>query len=165
MARLFVALWPSRELARASAAIRDAWAWSASARPTTDAHLHVTLRFIGEVTNARVEAFAETLGVEADGFSLRLDRVSLWTNGIAALEPSIVTPPLTRLRAKLDACLANVHIANETRAYRPHVTLARDARGSTAPPRIDAIDWRVDGYALVESRGGRYSIVRRYPLD
>ena len=162
--RLFVAHWPVDAVCSSLAAIRDDWQWSTCARPTPDARLHVTLRFIGAVPAARVDAFAAALVAETGPFVLHWDRASLWKNGIAALEPTIVPPSLTSLRAKLDARLADLGTTGEARAYRPHVTLARDALGSIAPPSLEPIEWRVDDYALVRSRGGRYTILNRYPL-
>lgn len=167
--RLFVALWPSDAARAAAAAIRDAWTWSPSARPTRDTHLHVTVRFIGAVPTDRVDPFADALArdvhaLDADAFALALDRVALWNNGIAVLEPSTTPSFMTRLHDRIDATLDALDVAGEARAYRPHVTLARDADGSIAPTRIDRIAWSFDDYALVESRRGRYTVLRRYAL-
>ncbi len=47
-------------------------------------------------------------------------------------------------------------------AWAGHVTLLRDAREPRAMPALDPIEWRLDGFALVQSvtllQGSRYEI-------
>jgi len=162
--RLFVALWPSPETREACASQRDAWTWTASARPTADADLHVTLRFIGSVPSSRIDALAAALAIAAEPFVLRFDRVAVWRNGVAAFEPSATPAALTRLHEAIADRLAEIGFPGEDRRFRPHVTLARDARGSVAPSEVAPTEWPVERFVLVESRGGRYRPLRDYAL-
>jgi 2'-5' RNA ligase len=157
--RLFVALWPDDAVRAALAAARDRWTWSATARPTPTANLHVTLVFLGPVPADRVPEMIDALPVFFEPFVLRLDQPALWGNGIAALEPRAPCEALTTLQAAIAERTAALGIPPEARRYRPHVTLGRDARASTVPPHDAGIDWPVSEYALVESRGGRYETV------
>lgn len=157
--RLFVALWPDESVRTGLVQVRDRWDWSASARPTPSDHLHVTLVFLGAVATDRIPLLIDALPIVFEPFTLRFGRSTLWGNGIAALEPTHGVAPLIALQAVVSKRTAALGIPGETRAYRPHVTLARDAAGSTSPQNDDALVWPVVDYALIESRGGRYTTV------
>ena len=45
----------------------------------------------------------------------------------------------------------------EKRPFRPHVTLARHAAGAVPPSETAPLRWPVNGHALVQSAGGRYT--------
>jgi 2'-5' RNA ligase len=63
-----------------------------------------------------------------------------------------VTPPeLLALHAALGAALAAAGIVLETRAFRPHVTLARRCVQPLPRTRVAPIRWRVDRLCLVGS--------------
>ncbi len=131
--RLFVALWPGDALRMRLVAERDRWTWSRTARPIPDANLHATLHFVGRVDRARLEEVAIGLVVPFAPFVLTLGTHALWRNGIAALEPASAGERLAALHRALGDALGALALPVETRAYRPHVTLARDADGSIAP--------------------------------
>lgn len=149
----------------------------AGARWQSDDQLHLTLRFIGEVDRHQAQDIAAALGrVHAAPFRLTLatpgvfDRHgfvdSLWVG---------VTPhdAVKALNQRIEQALVRIGIAPETRAYHPHITLARMGRSAGAvdgflarglpPCRFD-----VAGFALYESTlggsGADYAIVQRYQL-
>ena len=63
-----------------------------------------------------------------------------------------------RLVSALESC----GFEPEQRPYRPHVTLARKVRGR--PETGSALmEWFCDDFCLVESAGGKYSVLRRWP--
>lgn len=162
-ARLFLALWPAPRVRQALAACRDLTAWPAGASPTATEHLHLTLHFIGAVPAARVDAVAAGLRVPLAAFDLQLDGTGIWHGGIAVLQPGVVPDRLLQLHASLAEALRRLQLPVETRAFHPHVTLARRA-GRLAPLAPAApLRWPVAGYALVQSLGGgRYRVLRRY---
>lgn len=162
--RLFVALWPGDAVRGALTQARDRWTWSAAARPTLIGNLHITLVFLGAVPVDEVADLIASLPVLFEPFELKLGRHALWANGIAALEPIGECPAMMALQAALADRTASLGFEPEARRYRPHVTVARDARGSSAPTDDEAIAWPVSEYALIESRGGRYSTVATWRL-
>ena len=162
--RLFVALWPGDDVRTRFAQARDRWTWAAAARPTPVANLHVTLVFLGAVPARQVADLIAALPVLFEPFELRLGSHALWHNGIAALEPVDECPALMALQAAIAERTGALGFTPEARRYRPHVTLARDARGSAAPTDGHVIPWRIAEYALIESRGGRYSTVAVWRL-
>ena len=175
MHRLFVAIRPP-------AAIRSLLLGSMQgvrgARWQSDDQLHLTLRFIGEVDRHRANDAAAALGgIHHPAFAIALDGVGQFDKkGQGALWAGI-TPhdQLHILHKKIDQACVRVGIEPETRAYHPHITLARLNRGSgpidgfvetsgglCSPP------FEVDSFALFESHltsdGAIYAIVERYPF-
>lgn len=175
MHRLFVALKPPATMRDALLALMGG---ITHARWQTAEQLHLTLRFIGEVDRHRAEDAAAILGsVHHSRFSLTLDRVgqfdrkgrtdALWV-GVAPQES------VRQLHNKIDRALQRVGIAPDTRAFLPHITIARFGRNagslggfmdSSAVPPITA---EFSEFCLYESKlgteGSTYTIIARYPL-
>ena len=154
--KLFFALWPD-------AAVRaqlDEWARCLHAacggRRMRAENLHLTVAFIGNVEDARaaaIERAADT--VRARPFALALDQPGYWKdNRIAWAGASAVPAGLEALVTGLRGALDAQAIAFDHKPFVSHVTLLRDARKPAAMPRLEAIPWNVDGFALVESRAG-----------
>lgn len=94
-------------------------------------NLHLTLKFLGEVPEERIELVSETLKAVAQatepfpftvrgvgGFpDLRRPRV-LWV-GVEAVQP------LMRLQQLVEKAMERLGFAPEERAYHPHITIGR----------------------------------------
>jgi 2'-5' RNA ligase len=177
MHRLFVAIRPP-EAVRSQ--LLDLMEGVKGARWQDEDHLHLTLRFIGEVDRHLAADIVAALGaIHHPRFDLALsglgtfDRrdqpVTLWAG---------VTPhePLKMLHKKVDQAVLRAGVEPDRRAYTPHVTLTRLSR-STGP--IDGLMERsgglssapfpVDEFRLYESdltpQGAIYSVVERYGLN
>ena len=174
--RLFVALRPPRPIrARLIAAMHGI----SGARWQDDDQLHLTLRFIGEVDRHRAEDVAAALGaLHAPAIAARVAGVSLFERHgrphmvWAGVEPAEAVAALHR---KVDQLLARVGVAPETRAFVPHITLARLNRGSGPVASFLALNsdlasapFEFGHVTLYESEmghgGSRYHPVARYPL-
>lgn len=176
MHRLFVAIRPPRAM---RASLLAAMGGVAHARWQSEEQLHLTLRFIGEVDRHRAEDVAAALGtVHHPRFSIALEGMGQFDRKgrVDALWAG-VTPqyPLKTLHNKIDQALARVGIPPETRAYLPHITLARFSRAAAPPESVGArstviagAEEEIDHFALYESQlsreGSVYSIIERYPL-
>jgi 2'-5' RNA ligase len=100
--------------------------------------LHVTLKFIGEQSEPKVEVIQRALdAIEADRFELHLRGYGFF--------PSVQAPrvfwmgidsnsKLTSLAAAVDATLVPLEIEKEKHIYSPHLTLGRSG-GSGSPRR------------------------------
>ena len=162
--RLFFALWPDdavrAQLARWSRELHAL----CGGRPTRPENLHVTLAFLGGIEDARVaevERTADTAGLRA--CTLILDRAGYWKhNRIAWAGASTVPVEIETCVAELRSALARSRIAFDSKSFVSHVTLLRDAREPRAMPALDPIEWRLDGFALVQSvslpQSSRYEI-------
>lgn len=177
--RLFVALRPPR-------AIRDRLAATMDGVPGVrwqhDEQLHLTLRFIGEVTPHTADDLAAALAqVHAPAPVPRLAGVGRFEKrGRAHALWAGVAPaaPLATLHRKVDAACVRAGLPPEGRAYLPHITVARLSGSAGAHPAVDR--WLADtaGLAsepftlqhliLYQSHLGRdgaaYEPVERWPL-
>jgi 2'-5' RNA ligase len=174
MMRLFTAL----EL---PLAIRDALLAAmggvAGARWQRDDQLHLTLRFIGDADRHQARDIAAALGgVNVVPFQLSLAAPGTFDKRgrIDALWVG-VTPQeaVAALARRIDQALQRVGVAAESRAFVPHITVARFGRDigplgafPLQPLPVQAFD--INGFALWESRlshdGSDYRIIERYPL-
>jgi 2'-5' RNA ligase len=174
--RLFVALRPPRPV---RALLLGAMHGISGARWQSDEQLHLTLRFIGEVDRHRAEDVAAALGaLHAPAIAARIAGVNLFERQgrphmvWAGVEPH---EPLAALHRKVDQSLARVGVAPETRAFVPHITLARLNRTAGPVAPFLALNSDLAGppftfghVTLYESElghgGSRYHPVARYPL-
>lgn len=136
MARLFVALdLPDdvkRSLAPLSRGLGDV-------RWLTPDQQHLTLRFIGELDNGRINDVVEALSlVPGVPFELRLKGIGHFP---PRGEPRVLwvgvdrNPELKRLKRRIDRALLQAGLPPDTRKFAPHVTLARLKR-SPSPHRL-----------------------------
>ncbi|MFC0131098.1 RNA 2',3'-cyclic phosphodiesterase [Massilia eurypsychrophila] len=164
-ARMFIALWPDDAVRAALSQWRDGVAWRAAAAPVRSEQLHVTLHFLGSVARARMAELAHGIDVPFEPFELEFGHRELWHGSVAVLAPELVPAPLLALHASLAEALERLGMTPEARPYRPHVTLARRASPLTETTQGPPIRWRVEGYALMQSKAGAgsgYSIVQAY---
>jgi 2'-5' RNA ligase len=163
--RLFTALWPPAALQSALAALRDRWQWPPGAALVATDRLHVTLHFIGQVPARRLPELVAGLDVPLQSAELRLGSAQqhVWPGGIAVLELE-APEPLRGLHARLSQALERLGLPVEERAWKPHVTFARKARGATPACDVDGLPrWVVGDYALVRSVPGRgYDTLHRF---
>ena len=162
--RLFFALWPD-DAVRAQLAH-----WSrelhavCGGRPMRAENLHLTLAFLGNVEDARAEEVERATGAVAlRRCSLILDRPGYWKhNRIAWAGASVVPLELAALVSGLREALATSRIGFDAKTFASHVTLLREAREPAVMPALEPIEWRLAGFALVQSvtlpRGSRYEI-------
>lgn len=137
--RLFVAINLPDDVRRAvHEAVADVRNRGMPARWTDPEQYHVTLKFIGDVRPDRRDDHVEVLRRIGSGYrpvdvtvrelgafpSLRRPRV-IWMG----IEP---TPQLRALKHDLEHGYASLGVDRETRAFRPHVTLARAEDGAAA---------------------------------
>ena len=175
--RLFIALTPL--------AVREVLAALAQPLPdvtwTRPEQLHITLRFLGDVSDERVDPMIERLE------RIRVAPFILPIEGVGTFPPN--RPPRTiwagvgnghprlfQLRQRLDDALLASGIDVDLRTFHPHATLARCSeraapavahwlharRDFTAPP------FRVESFDLYASElrpsGAIHTLVRPFPL-
>jgi 2'-5' RNA ligase len=163
--RLFLALWPDAAVQSQLAAHAQRWRWPARCAPYQPQDWHVTLHFIGRVDARQVADLTTRAAVPFQPFELVLNKPVLWPQGLAVLCPDELPKQLWSLFDRLGQVLRGLDLTVETRPYRPHLTLARQAEGAVAPSSFAPVRWLVQSYALVVStrdKDERYKVIRTY---
>lgn len=176
MHRLFVAIRPPQPIREKLLGLMGG---VSGARWQSDDQLHLTLRFIGEVSAHVADDIAAALsGVRHPPFRIALDRIGSFGR---RSQPEIlwvgVRPhdDLKALHKKVDQACQRAGLPPEGRAYSPHITLARLKRGSGSIAAlvetnggVSSEPFLVDSFCLYESQltpeGAVYTIVERYRL-
>lgn len=167
--RLFFALWPDDEVRarivrETAAAVADS-----GGRVIAPDNLHVTLLFLGHTPHSHVDQItAAAARVRCRRFRLTLDQIETWARSHLVALTSAAPPDEAReLAGSLRAQLAGL-VPDEEREFRPHVTLAREARRRSGARSIEPIEWAARDFALVESNmtrtGSQYAVRERWPF-
>ncbi len=142
-------------------------------------NLHLTLRFIGEVSEGEANDFHDALtGVRAPSFTLTISGTGVFETGQRphTLWASVAKcDALMRLQAKIESALVRAGCEREGRKFTPHITLAR-LRG-TSMERLQPLlaahalireEAQIDRFTLFSSQLGGgdpiYTPEAEYPL-
>jgi 2'-5' RNA ligase len=174
--RLFVALRPP---AATRAALLDLMGGVPGARWQDDAQLHCTLRFIGEVDHHQAEDIAAALGrVKHPALALALGTIGLFDRQgridtlWIGVKPRDAIEPLHR---RITRALEQADVPPDSRAFVPHITIARFARADAPSPDVAqrvavpiGHPFAVHHFELFAShlgaQGASYETIARYPL-
>lgn len=169
--RLFFAIWPDENTRQAIIDTCSALTPPAKGRLVTPANLHVTLHFVGQVTEEVKHCMHQAaLTVDVAAFALKLDRIGDFRRSkILWMGTSAASAELTVLYQKLGLAIAECGYQFETRPYAAHVTLMRKCVKPVPAPADFSIPWQVNSFVLVESiaaaHGVTYQVIEKYPLS
>ena len=168
--RLFFAAWPPPRTALGLQRWAEEAARETRGKVTRAETIHLTLAFLGEVEDPRIQSVVKAAGQTAGkAHRLLLEQARYWKhNRIVWVGPNETPPPLAALAADLKSALMREGFALEQRAFEAHVTLIRKASAPRALPVLPALDWPVDEFVLVRSTlsnvGSSYEVLERFPL-
>ena len=152
--RLFFALWPDHRQRDRMRDFITPVAKLVEGRAIDRRNWHVTLVYIGEFPEARIDELHD-IGkvVTVEPFRLRFDRLEFWPRPkIAALVPPTVPPELESLVEDLKGQVFAAGVNPEhQRAYRPHVTVVRNARTFETQRLAQSAVLEWSSFELVES--------------
>jgi 2'-5' RNA ligase len=115
---------------------RELRAAATSARWVAAESIHVTLKFIGEVSAKKLESIDEAIaGLTWKPFQVSVRGIGFFPGNRSprVLWAGLQAPTMEGLAEKIDSRMEGFGFEREKRAYRPHITLAR-ARNT----RLDA---------------------------
>ena len=148
--RVFFAIWPdsaAREqlLEIASGLQRDL---GCTGRRIRAENIHLTLVFVGNVDNRGLQALcdaAEGIAKKSTApFELVIQKIGYWKhNCVAYAAPLGIPSRLEELVSFLQKATESIGFSPEERAYKPHVTLMRDATCPMLPRNIKPVTWEV----------------------
>jgi 2'-5' RNA ligase len=167
-----------QEMARQQATFRSL---CRDARWTRPEGIHLTLKFLGEISDSQVNEVTEALqalggfpqsSVEIKGFGFFPDarRPRVFWAGVVA------PPELAQLAGRVEEAMERLGFPREQREYNPHLTLARFRDPRPQPALREAVErqselslgrFEVTTFFLYESRlapqGSEYRKVARFP--
>ncbi|MBS0241873.1 MAG: RNA 2',3'-cyclic phosphodiesterase [Proteobacteria bacterium] len=149
------------------------------ARWIEPAHMHITLRFIGDISNPTADELVGFLDqIDAKAFSLSIRDVGAF----GGRDPRIIwagvedCEPLMQLQRAIERAARSAGLPPETQAFKPHVSLARlkgtrpdaVARFLGSRSRLALEPFHVERFVLFSSRphvgGGPYVTENVFPL-
>jgi 2'-5' RNA ligase len=165
--RLFFALWPPRDTARAL----GAWARGVQARSggkvIPQESIHLTLVFLGEADPEKAAAAARRVRGARCELPLELPEYRK-RQRIVWVGPGAIPAALAALARDLRNELLAEGCALEARGFQAHVTLLRKARDPGTLPALPALGWAVDEFVLMRSTlssgGSIYETLERFAL-
>lgn len=129
------------------------------------ANFHMTLCFLGHITEIQHEALLDALDtINLPPFSLTLDGFGAWSGPkIQFAAPLTIPEPLSLLASACRKAAREAHIQVENREYKPHVTVLRKANNSTPLPLIaPKVACTFNAFHLFESVSGKSGV--QYPI-
>lgn len=154
-----------------------------TARRVKPAQMHLTLRFVGEVSDKQAAALQAALhGVDGASFALALRGVGRFPPSIKkaprVLWAGVDAPPeLLALQAQIEQTVRTLGLPPDNKPFKPHFTLAR-LKTHKPTPEADAFlqahahftvePFAVSEFVLIESKlspqGPHYTVRGRYAL-
>lgn len=140
-------------------------------RPIAAANLHLTLAFLGEVSEQKETALRSVAGrIDAKGFSLCIDDAGHWPGaGVVWLGTRRAPGPLLQLAEILRSHAARNGCYQSALPFHPHISLFRAATRQVAIPPATP-HWTLEAqefglYQSIYERGRtRYSLLQSWPL-
>jgi 2'-5' RNA ligase len=141
---------------------------------TLPENLHITLKFLGEVSPSRLPELREAI-VEAGGRAFSLDCLGMFMmgkGGIVSVHIGGDLETLSSLAARLEDALEKRGFEREARPFQPHITLVRNFHAlegdDVASMARKGCRFKVEEVILFESRreGGKliYAPLFTHPL-
>ena len=166
--RLFFALWPDAAAAAKLAAAANELAILAGGKPVPQAKIHLTLAFLGDLDESRLDAAMRAPdGLDRPAFDLVLDQWGSF-RGARVAWAGCAAPPkaLLALQADLADRVRRAAFVLEDRPFAAHVTLARKVTRAIGRQEAAPIGWRAREVALVRSQLGKgsYETLRTWKL-
>jgi len=160
--RVFFALWPGIQFLHDLGATSTRLLERIEGRRLTPDDWHVTVCFIGSVSDAVLAALqASAAAVASAPFPLRFDRIEYWPEArVVAATAREVPAPALKLASGLRELTRSLGLAPDEKPLRPHLTLMRgvnplawrmnqDSRGASLEPELVFVP---DTLYLAESR-------------
>src|SRR5215472_6750203 len=185
--RLFIALdIPEEVRERLRQYVERIRIYAPDARWTRTESLHVTLKFVGEVSDAKVQEIKTALApIKSEPFELDFKDAGFFPAPQSARvfwAGVNASDALPQLASVVEESMEKIGIAREKRAYHAHLTLARapeggasrhcfrllqERLGSEASPQFGTMTARE--FFLYQSQimrgGARYTKLQRFPLQ
>jgi RNA 2',3'-cyclic 3'-phosphodiesterase len=177
MPRLFFALRPEPGQAEAMAEAARPLLQALGGNAVAVVDLHLTLHFLGEVPEDRIDALAmAAASLQPRFLQLALSRIDCWPAArVVCLLPGSGTSmqATAKLARQLRVIVQAAGLPTDAKPFRPHVTVGRkipkgSARQPAWPQQLAApLQLAADGFVLMQGAqgpgGARYVVRRAWP--
>jgi len=169
--RLFFALWPSAKVRQSIVDTAGPLLHEMDARIIAPENFHITLHFIGSVTDAEKDCLHQAARkVIFQPFDLSLDCFGFFDKAkVFWMGMQVAPAELSCLHENLGEALSACDYQPDSRPYSPHVSLLRKAGKISVEYQPFSINWHVDEFVLVESvsttGGVDYRVIEKYSLQ
>jgi 2'-5' RNA ligase len=163
--RLFFALWPDPNVTRQLTQMARQLKLESRSRSVDPKNYHVTLAFVGEVSDARLAVLRQIgRSLRAPRFAFKCDSIEFWRDSQVVVAAVSAAPAgLLDLWAKL-----NDAIGLPRKRLHAHVTLARKVVQAPVPQAMSPIEWQATNFSLIRSDtggvGSAYTVLDTWPL-
>jgi 2'-5' RNA ligase len=165
--RLFFALWPPADTARALAQWASEAQRATGGKAVAEEKIHLTLAFLGEADAQRAIRAARRVSGKPHALPIE-EAWYVRENRMVWVRPHETPAALQALFGQLSLELYREEFILERRPFAAHVTLIRNARRATLPA-LPAVEWPVREFLLVRSalspQGARYEPLERFELQ
>ncbi len=150
---LFFALWPDNRQRDRLRDVINSVARTVEGQAVDRRNWHITLAFIGDFEESQIPQLQiEAAKIEVEPIRLGFDRLEYWARPkVACLTAPTVSAELQALVVSLETLLLDFGVTFESRTYRPHITVARNARTFATERLAQRATTEWTGFELMES--------------
>ena len=154
--RIFFALWPDDRQRDRLRDVINSVARTVEGRVIDRRNWHVTLAWIGDFPERQIpDLQARAARIQVEPFRLSFDRLEFWARPkVACIVGATVPAELQALVADLHIVMQDFGVMPNDRTYRPHITVARNARSFTTERLTQRVATEWSSFELVESLSG-----------
>lgn len=151
--KLFFALWPDNRQRDRLRDVINSVARNVEGKHVDRRDWHITLAFIGTVEDDQIpELQRRAAEIQVAPIRLGFDRLEFWPRPkVACLTAPTVSAELQSLVTSLEVLLLEYGVTFENRTYRPHITVARNARSFATERLAQRATTEWSGFELIES--------------
>lgn len=142
-----------------------------SGRKVSQRQWHITLAFLGNVTDDQVDCVQQQAGkIAAQSFDIRLDTVGHWSRPkVVWLGCHDVPDEMQSLVAALNSELHQCGYEPEYKDFKAHMTLMRKVTRKPKAFPVSPVIWHVNQFVLIESQvdntGSTYNVINQWGLN
>lgn len=116
--------------------------------------LHLTLRYMGPVTDEIIGSIIDSIErVQISSFTLRLVKFEYWEKAeVTVLVPDNIPNELTELFETLEQICVGNGLSNESRSFKPHVTVIKKSLLHNSKNKPGMIFWKINDFVLLHSQ-------------
>ncbi len=150
---VFFALWPDNRQRDRLRDVINSVARTVEGKSVDRREWHVTLVYIGDIPEDQVPDLLERASqIQVEPFSLGFDRLEFWARPkVACMIAPTIPVELQALIKDLHDIVQDFGVVPNDRTYRPHITVARNARTFTTERLAQRATTEWSSFELVES--------------